>query len=142
VDVAGLLPADARSLRDAALDPGETYTYRLSVVESDGAQTILADTEVELPALAMSLGQNVPNPFNPSTRIPFTVDRSAHVTLTIYTVAGEHVVTLVDESRPAGRGWADWNGTDAAGHTVASGVYYYQLRVDGRQRVRKMVMLR
>lgn len=142
VDLAGLLPVDTRSLRDTTVLPGRSYTYRLVVVEADGTQSILAATEVQLPPLSISLGQNVPNPFNPSTRISFTTDRTAHVTLAIYTVTGVHVATLVDDTRPAGRWWAEWNGTDAGGQTVASGVYYYQLRVDGQRRVHKMVMIR
>jgi hypothetical protein len=73
------------------------------------------------------LTQNYPNPFRPSTRIGYSLPHSAQITLGIYTVQGREVVRLVDGRRPAGQHGVVWNGTDARGDRVSSGVYYYRL---------------
>jgi hypothetical protein len=68
------------------------------------------------------LNQNYPNPFNPSTTIEFVLPKSAFVTLKVYNLLGEEVVTLVAEQRSAGIHQFNW---DASG--LASGVYLYRL---------------
>ena len=81
--------------------------------------------------------QNYPNPFNPSTAIGYEIPERAHVCLTIYTVMGEEVATLVDGVRGAGYGTAQFN---AAG--LASGVYFYRLRAGGRSATKMMLLTR
>jgi hypothetical protein len=93
-------------------------------------------------AFVNQLLQNFPNPFNPATKISFTVGQSSQVKLTIYNLRGERVRTLVDQTLPAGSHAAVWDGTDAADRTVASGVYYYRLQVGDFQSVKKMVLLK
>lgn len=73
------------------------------------------------------LSQNFPNPFNPSTNIQFSLDRSQPVQLSIYDVTGRLVRTLVSESRAAGSHNVVWNGTDNGGNPTPSGVYLYRL---------------
>jgi len=72
-----------------------------------------------------NLYQNNPNPFNPMTTIRFDLPTEQPVRLTIYTVDGRRILTLVNEPRPAGRHEAIWNGRDAQGQPVASGSYFY-----------------
>lgn len=87
-----------------------------------------------------ALGQNVPNPFNPATTIPFELAREAQVRLEIFDVGGRHVDTLVDHRLPAGVHSAAWN--PKARTRVSSGVYFYRLRVDGKVvQTRKMVLV-
>jgi hypothetical protein len=94
------------------------------------------------------LGANYPNPFNPSTQIPFTVGgavggRGVKVGLHIYSVTGARVATLVDEARVPGTYVARWNGRDDGGAPVASGIYFARLAVDGAGPVvRKLVLLK
>jgi hypothetical protein len=94
------------------------------------------------------LGENYPNPFNPSTQIPFTVGgaaggRGARVELRIYNVAGARVATLVNETRTPGTYVARWSGRDDTGAPVASGIYFARLAVDGSTPiVRKLVLLK
>jgi hypothetical protein len=92
------------------------------------------------------LEQNSPNPFNPVTSISFTVsDRTgshAHTTLVIYGVSGSVVRTLVDQKLPAGESTFVWDGRDASGEPVASGVYFYRLTVGGDSATRKMTLLK
>jgi len=106
-------------------------------------QGILTGVETQdLPPLRTDLVGNSPNPFNPATRIRFTLAAAGPVRLEIFNARGAHVRTLVDELRPAGRHDVIWRGDDAAGRRVASGVYFYRLRADGYQAVKKMLMLK
>jgi hypothetical protein len=83
------------------------------------------------------LFQNYPNPFNPVTRIGFSLKKNAHVKLSIYSVNGELVETLVDRSLAAGVHDFEWN---ASG--VASGVYFYRIRTEDFVQTRKMILMR
>ncbi len=89
----------------------------------------------------LHLGQNYPNPFNPSTIIPYQLPAPVRVRLEVFNILGQRVTTLVDGPRPAGFHTATWNGTDAAGRGVASGVYLYRLLGGGKRLTRSMVLL-
>jgi hypothetical protein len=87
------------------------------------------------------LGQNIPNPFNPTTSIPYTLRASGRVRINVYTTTGALVSTLDAGVQPAGPHTLAWNGRDANGHPVASGVYFY--RMEGNAEApRKMVLLK
>jgi hypothetical protein len=87
------------------------------------------------------LGQNTPNPFNPSTTIPFELATEARVQLAVFDVAGRRVQTLVDTRLAPGTHRVEWSGPAQAG-AARSGVYFYRLRVDGRVvETRKMVLV-
>jgi hypothetical protein len=90
----------------------------------------------------LRLGQNAPNPFNPTTTIAFDLPRSTHVRLGIYAVDGRLVRTLLDERRSAGAHRVTWDGRDNAGRKQASGTYLYRFTVEGRTLVRKMSLLK
>ncbi len=96
----------------------------------------------ELPQ-RVSLAQNHPNPFNPSTSIRFGLPAAAPVTLEIFDVTGRRVVALLDRATlPAGWHAAIWEGRDAAGAEVASGIYLLQLEVGKQVLTRKLTLLR
>jgi hypothetical protein len=88
------------------------------------------------------LRQNVPNPFNPSTTISFSLDRASDVTLTVYNILGQRVRVLLDEHRAAGEYEVIWDGRAEAGNTVASGIYFYRLASADRILAKKMVLIR
>ncbi len=94
------------------------------------------------PPLVTRLGDNYPNPFNPTTTIEYSLARDAHVSLAIYNVRGERVRTLVDAFQKRNEYRAVWDGTDANGNEVASGVYFYRLKTDGFAESKKLVLLR
>ena len=97
----------------------------------------------EPPALMKpALGQNVPNPFNPSTRIEFTLTEPGPVRLTVYDASGGRLRILIDKRRAAGEYSVVWNGRDDAGRRQVSGVYFYRLEVGDTRLERKMVMLK
>jgi hypothetical protein len=93
-----------------------------------------------------SLHQNYPNPFNPSTTIRFTVPSSgmgmASVSLLIYDLKGRLVKKLVSEFLEPGLHSVVWDGRNARGMKVASGVYVARMTVDGESRNIKMTLLK
>lgn len=91
---------------------------------------------------ATRLAQNVPNPFNPSTSIAFTLSTREHVTVAVYDANGRLVRTLVDEVRHAGVHDVPWDGRDARGQSVSSGVYFYRMTAGGISESRKMTLLK
>jgi hypothetical protein len=88
------------------------------------------------------LSQNVPNPFNASTRIRYHLPEAAEVSLKIYNIAGQIVRTLVNASRPAGFHAAVWDGTGDDRQTVASGIYFCRLQTGRKAGMIKMALVR
>lgn len=89
-----------------------------------------------------SLDQNYPNPFNPSTGINFALPVASRVRLDIYNVLGQRVTTLVDEHLPAGNHTVTWEGTNADGALVSSGVYFYRITAEDFAAAKKMMLLK
>jgi immune inhibitor A len=89
-----------------------------------------------------TLGQNHPNPFNPLTRIEYSVYREAHVKLEIFNLLGRKLRTLVDEDELPGTYTVSWDGTDDQGGCVSTGVYIYRLKTDTFQETHKMTLLK
>jgi hypothetical protein len=88
------------------------------------------------------LDQNYSNPFNPTTRIAYSLSAATHVSLGIYDGSGRLVRVLVDATMPAGRHEALWDGKDRVGRSSASGVYFYRLNAGSFTQTRKMILLR
>jgi len=89
-----------------------------------------------------ALYQNYPNPFNPSTEIRFDLPEAIRVELKVFNILGQEVVTLVDDVRSAGAYRILWDGKNAAGLSVASGVYVYQFKTPNFTDAKKMLLLR
>jgi hypothetical protein len=121
--------------------PGETYRYKISVIDGDG-EFFSPEAEVKLPNARIELSQNTPNPFNPTTTIRFSLPANERVGLAIYAANGALVRMLVDEVRPRGTHDITWDGRDMAGNPVGSGVYFYRLTAGKFSDSRKMVLLK
>jgi len=101
-----------------------------------------AETE-QSAALILSELSNYPNPFNPETTIQFSLPQSGKVDLTIYNSKGQQVKTLVLQESQAGQHSVIWNGKNANDENVASGLYFYQLSINGQtQAVKKMMLMK
>ncbi len=137
-----LLPSDAVSYIDATARPGVAYTYVLAAVKENGEEVRSIPIVVTTAALSFGLEPNVPNPFNPTTRIGFTLSASERAILRVYDVRGARVATVLDARLGAGRYHVDWNGVDDAGRPVASGTYFYSLAAGKRTESRKMVLVK
>ena len=86
--------------------------------------------------------ENYPNPFQESTTITCQLPENAHVTLAILNMMGETVNVLVNRDQPAGTFGVEWNGTDATGMELPSGIYIYRLSTDKIQISRRLMLIR
>jgi hypothetical protein len=95
------------------------------------------------------LHNNYPNPFNPSTTILYGLPRQSHVTVTIYSVLGQELATLVNDVQGPSYYRVVWNGQDKNGGQVSSGVYFFRIvaePTDGKDQpfvqVKKMMLMK
>jgi len=86
---------------------------------------------------AYSLSQNFPNPFNPSTKINYSVPQSSQVIIKVFDILGNEIETLVNEEKITGTYELTWNAAD-----LPSGVYFYQLRAGIFIETKKMILLK
>ncbi|MEJ2051619.1 MAG: T9SS type A sorting domain-containing protein, partial [Calditrichota bacterium] len=107
----------------------EVYAYRLADVSFNGEITFHTPVLVVPDAIPMdfALMQNYPNPFNPRTTIKYELPERSKVTLKIYNILGQEVVTLLDEEFEPGYYELSWDGRNNFEHQVASGVYIYRI---------------
>jgi hypothetical protein len=136
------------------LDPRGNWTLKVSdrqfgaggTLRSWGLRVLVTEESAagvgtDVP-LSTRLVGNVPNPFNPSTTVAFSLGRPGMVRLEIYDARGRLVRRLTNDAYEAGRHEIVWNGTDDAGAPVASGVYFARLDADDATDVNKMMLLK
>ncbi|UCE24092.1 MAG: T9SS type A sorting domain-containing protein [Candidatus Zixiibacteriota bacterium] len=124
---------------DEAAGPNGDYTY--TDTHSMLATAVVDVTGSSLPG-KLALSQNYPNPFNPATTVEFDLPVRSRVALTVFNVLGQQVKVLHEGILPAGSYRTRWDGTDARGSQVVSGVYFYRLQTEESCAVRKMVLLK
>ncbi|UCG50700.1 MAG: hypothetical protein JSW58_10880 [Candidatus Latescibacterota bacterium] len=135
-----LIHPTQRTYLDDNLTVGGVYHYALAIHALDGFATRSPWIGVAIPLYPLILHQNAPNPFNPETRVEFFLPVRSSVNLAVFEVSGRHVVTLINEVLPAGHHFVDWNGRNATGHPVATGVYICRLRAGKSQLSTKMTL--
>ena len=113
-------------LSEAGIMPTEAATF---VAEESAVQAALPDGYV--------LEQNIPNPFNPSTTINYSVPADGHVKLTVYNSVGQKMATLVNDARAAGTYALSLDAAD-----YSTGIYFYRLEAGGQTLMRKMALLK
>ncbi|MBI5727147.1 MAG: T9SS type A sorting domain-containing protein, partial [Ignavibacteriales bacterium] len=86
--------------------------------------------------------QNYPNPFNPSTRISYSIPTATNVTIKVYDMLGNEVITLLNEEQTQGMHTMNWNGVNAQGSKVATGTYIYSVKAGNQQTHKKMILLK
>ncbi|MFA7359519.1 MAG: T9SS type A sorting domain-containing protein [Candidatus Kapaibacterium sp.] len=107
-----------------------TFRYSLSdVIPPDNSQNIIPGS--------FSLEQNYPNPFNPATTIGYRLPKNSFVSINIYDLTGRHMLTLVNENKPAGTHEISFNAS-----SFSSGVYFYVLKAGDFTQARKLVFLK
>ncbi|MBI4415145.1 MAG: hypothetical protein HY566_02810, partial [Candidatus Kerfeldbacteria bacterium] len=106
-------------------------------------QTMIPTGIADLPPpFGFGLHQNHPNPFNPATRIAYSLTRQGPVSLQVYDASGRLVRTLVNGVQPSGPHVVDWKGENDRGSHVASGPYFCRLLAEDRAMTRKMLLLK
>jgi hypothetical protein len=119
-----------------------TYSYRLAVVLGDGSRVLSPKVSARFARPAAALHQNLPNPFNPATTISFVLGEAGYAAVTVYDANGRRIRTLASGRYSAGMTRIDWDGRDNKGASVASGIYFYQLRTRDQVMTRKMSLLK
>ena len=123
-------------------DGGWTYCgWTIADIEIWGLDRVLAGVEDEH-LFAVRLDPARPNPFNPMTTIAFALPEPGPARLAVYDVSGRLVTVLADGVHEAGEHEAVWNGRDAAGRQLGSGVYFVRLEAADSVSTRKMVMVK
>ena len=119
----------------------ELYANAAQARQHFDIATDITDDNMNLPD-QFELAQNYPNPFNPTTTISFSLPTASAVSLEIFNTLGQRVTVLHDGDLTAGEHKIVWDGTDARGSDVASGVYFYRLSAAGTHLSRKMMLLK
>ena len=135
------LNSESRSFVDANVEPGKTYHYEL-LIRTDNGSEFRSPIATAIPVFVTSLGQNQPNPFNPITTIQYTLGERSSAVLDIHDASGALVARLDQGIQAEGTHQVQWDGRDAQGRAVASGVYFYRLEGLKTLGSRKMVLLK
>jgi hypothetical protein len=106
----------------------------VSYLRGPGPDDITSLNEI---AADYSLSQNYPNPFNPVTKIKFSIPKNEFVSLKIYDIAGDEVMTLISNDVKAGSYSVDFNGS-----LLSSGVYFYRLETGNFLETKKMILVK
>jgi hypothetical protein len=128
---------------------GWRYEYMVAALDDSGnespptAPAVLTGIAGDATPLRYKLHRAVPNPFNPATTIAYSVPPGGGmVSIRVYDVAGRLVRTLVNEQAPAGRNTVTWDGRNAHGEPVATGVFFCRMQAPGFERTMKMTLLK
>ncbi len=129
---------------DSTVYPG-TWFYRVKRIDLDGTITFrdtlrvfIGTTAVdESKPLRFALHQNYPNPFNPTTELRYQISEVSRVTLNVFDMLGRKVATLVDEVQGSG-----FKSVEFKAEGLASGVYFYRLRVNDSVLNKKMILMK
>ena len=117
------------------------FDVSTGVIGGDAATAVAELTGASLPS-DYALGDNYPNPFNAETAIRFAIPAAGVVVLDIYNISGQLVARLMDGELQAGSYEIKWDGRDAEGESVGSGVYLYELRAGSFADSKQMLLLK
>ncbi len=138
----GTFSADQLCVYAAGQDPSGSTIVDLSVHGGSQSTTVPGDDGVPGAGRTLRL-ETFPNPFNPATTLRFSVPRQATVEVAVFDVAGRRIRTLV-AGEVVVAGWHEqkWDGRDATGALVASGVYHVRVAIEGDAVTRRVVLLK
>ena len=115
------------SFTDRSVKAGENYGYRIKQIDLDGTSEYSNVVNINgISPTEFLLDQNYPNPFNPSTNITYTLPTNSNVTLEVYNLIGQKIMTLVQGEIEAGKHTVQLNGS-----SMASGIYLFKLTAVG-----------
>jgi len=130
---------EGADFRIAGRGDGPTYINRIVI---GALKPIATALDGEITANGFSLDHNYPNPFNPSTTIQYSVGKTMNVSMKVYNLNGQLVRTLVSESHTPGTYQTRWNGRDAKGRMVPSGLYIYRYTAGKYIKSYKMMLVK
>lgn len=136
------MSAAFEGISDSAADPNNQATVMGRILDWLIPNTAVGVETIAGAANALDLLPNSPNPFANQTSLKFALPVSGHAQLTVFDIAGRRVAELVNRSMDAGVHSVTWDGRDASGSMVASGVYLARLEAGGKTMTREMVRLK
>ena len=138
-----ILCQTAINLKTGASINGRLFAQTSVTLEQNAVTkpTSVTAVETELTPQEFALFQNYPNPFNPSTRIQYSLEKAAEVTLRVYNLLGLEVATLVNGHQEAGSYAVPFN-TNKGTLALSSGVYFYRLEAGSFVSTRKLVLIK
>ncbi len=114
------------------------YTTTIAALAKQAGELVqIGDTPRE-----WAVSNNYPNPFNPETRLQFSMPEAGQVTAAVFNMLGQRVRTLVNRELPAGTSQVVWDSRSDAGETVPSGIYYVRFDLGGHYFTKKLVLTR
>jgi hypothetical protein len=108
-----------------------------NIVQPDDVSAVKVIRINEIPD-RFHLTQNYPNPFNPSTKIQYSLKEDGHVSLSVYSILGNHILTLLDVYQSKGHYEVEFS-SDNLDYHLASGVYFYSLSQNNSFATKKMI---
>ena len=140
---------DILTYQEVGLTPDNLYYYKVCSYNnfglSDFTNTVYAVTSKSTNIVAQNisvadsyfLGNNYPNPFNPSTSIKFGITERSYVKLTVFNSSGQEIENLIDQSLTPGTYLVKWNALN-----YTSGVYFYRIETESFSEVKKMILIK
>lgn len=134
------------SFTDETVTFTKQYQYKLENINADGTSKISGNVSITIESQktpsTFAISQNYPNPFNPATSINYSLPRNTQVNIIIYNTMGQVVKELVNTRQDAGSYTVIWDGHSDYGNPVASGMYFYEIKADNFNQVKKMTLSR
>ena len=132
-------------LLNIAIEPSVTSSFIESEMEIDYVRVYEASTlstQTQTVPVYFNVFQNFPNPFNPITKLHYSISEKSLVSIAIYDILGNQVKTLINQTQDAGYRSVIWNATNDYGKPVSAGIYLYQIQVGEYISTKKMVLLK
>jgi hypothetical protein len=133
-----LINSSSQNKKDYVIEVnGRIGSYNNNSKNSKLKNRFLKDKENILVSYKNKLNNNYPNPFNPITKISYSIEKAGLVKLKIYDILGREIKTLVNEIKNPGEYIAEFNGS-----SLSSGVYFYRIECNGFIAIKKMVLIK
>ena len=115
--------------------------YIINLPVGVGVSLALDDKEKNYPD-TYRLYNNYPNPFNPETKIDFTIANRTNVSILIYNILGQKVATLLNNKMDQGNYTIKWKGVTDSGQELPSGTYFCEMKTPKYKEIKKLVLVR
>ncbi len=127
-------------------NPEDLVVQNLIVADEDNNSMGKIESEIiyASPSIPFeyNLSQNYPNPFNPVTEIKFSVPKDGYVTIKVFNIIGQEVITLFSGNAKAGIHYLSWDGTNRNGKHISSGSYIYRMKAGEFTQSKKMIYMK
>jgi hypothetical protein len=124
---------------------GDSSTMSVDIFSAEDQQHVRESASLKIVKKipqSFFLSQNYPNPFNPTTTIAYGLPRHALVEIRIFNVTGQLVHTVVNQTQEAGYHKIHWNGKNAEGRSLPSGLYFMRMKSENFIQIRKLTLLK